>query len=247
MAWDICHYAGVSLPLRFRILTRPARHREARGRRTNRPDERSAARRRRAGVRVERGAGAIGRRRRARGRRGVTTPDQGVRPPRRAFMVKFPNPTVEGDVNVNNAGVVGSKPLSSTRKSAEAAVVFRLKILQLVETERRRSRASVNQGGSYVSRSLALRRQRPQVRILSGAPFFHQSRTKLGTFGRIPTIRRCAPRGLECAIAAVPQRPPDRGLRLRRTALELVIAPAASQVFANYAGLPLSGSRCENN
>ena len=40
-------------------------------------------------------------------------------------MVKFPNPTVEGDGNVINAGVVGSKPLSSTRKSTEAAVVFR--------------------------------------------------------------------------------------------------------------------------
>src|SRR5271166_597993 len=34
---------------------------------------------------------------------------------------------------------------------------------------------------SHRSCSSALRRQRPQVRILSGAPFFHQSGTKLGT------------------------------------------------------------------
>ena len=33
--------------------------------------------------------------------------------PRWAFKVKFPNPTVEGDGNVANAGVVGSNPLSS--------------------------------------------------------------------------------------------------------------------------------------
>ena len=57
-------------------------------------------------------------------------------------MVKFPNPTVEGDGNIINAGVVGSKPLSSTRKSAEAAVVFRFKMLRFVETERSRSRVN---------------------------------------------------------------------------------------------------------
>src|SRR5208282_49854 len=52
------------------------------------------------------------------------------------------------------------------------------KILRLVETERRRSRASVNEGGSSVSRSLARRRQRPQVRILSGAPIISRSYAK---------------------------------------------------------------------
>ena len=70
-------YAYVTTPgflaqFGFEILTRSARHREARGRWTARSDERSVSRRRRPGVRVERGAGAVGRRRRTRGRRGVT-------------------------------------------------------------------------------------------------------------------------------------------------------------------------------
>jgi hypothetical protein len=70
--------------------------------------------------------------------------------------------------------VVGSKPLSSIRKSLEAAVVYPVSkssdsSRSTVSPFSRRSRASVGEG-LYVSRSLALRRQRPQVRILSGAP-----------------------------------------------------------------------------
>ena len=37
---------------------------------------------------------------------------------------QVPKSKVEDDGNVANAGVVGSNPLSSTRKSAEAAVVY---------------------------------------------------------------------------------------------------------------------------
>ena len=56
-------YAYVTTPgflgaIRVRKPARPAGHREARGRRTPGPDQRSAARRRRAGVRVARRAGA---------------------------------------------------------------------------------------------------------------------------------------------------------------------------------------------
>src|SRR5271165_141459 len=71
------------------------------------------------------------------------------------------------------------------------------KILRLVETERWRSRASVNEGGSYVSRSLALRRQRSQVRILSGAPIFSRSYAKhaalLGRCGYHVATRSAGP------------------------------------------------------
>jgi hypothetical protein len=63
----LCHDAGVPLPLRFRNFARPAGHREARGRWTHRAHQRSGSRRRRAVVRVEKGAGSGGRRRRARG------------------------------------------------------------------------------------------------------------------------------------------------------------------------------------
>ena len=59
-------YAYVTTPaflshFGLEILTRPAGHRKARGRGAARPDERGASRRRRPRVRVERGAGAIGR------------------------------------------------------------------------------------------------------------------------------------------------------------------------------------------
>ena len=72
-ALRLCHHAGVPGAIRVREPARSARHREARGRGTARPDERGASRRRRAGVRVERGAGAIGRRRRAGRRCGLKT------------------------------------------------------------------------------------------------------------------------------------------------------------------------------
>ncbi len=43
--------------------------------------------------------------------------------PRWVFKVKFQIQRVEGDGNVANAGVVGSNPLSSTRKSRQTDAV----------------------------------------------------------------------------------------------------------------------------
>ena len=39
------------------------------------------------------------------------------------FRVKFSNLAIEGDGNFVNAGVLGSNPLSSTRKSAQMSVI----------------------------------------------------------------------------------------------------------------------------
>ena len=49
----LCHHAGVPLPLRVRILARPAGHRDARGRWTARPVGRDVSRCRRFGVGAE--------------------------------------------------------------------------------------------------------------------------------------------------------------------------------------------------
>ena len=57
-ALRLCHHARVFGAIRVRKFARPAGHREARGRWTARPDQRSASRRRRAGVRVAGGARA---------------------------------------------------------------------------------------------------------------------------------------------------------------------------------------------
>ena len=94
--------------------------------------------------------------------------------------------------HVINAGFVGAKPLNSTRKSAEAEFTgFRNPATRRDRpaVPSRRSRASVDEGGSYVSRSLALRRQRSEVRNPLGRAIIFNGLGKFGAGTRTPSYR----------------------------------------------------------